>query len=46
MGECRMDMVDSELAYMGYEATESYGISWKVGVFFLLQNILGGRSVT
>ena len=31
MGECRMDLVDSELAHMGYEATESYGITWKVG---------------
>lgn len=30
MGECRMDLVDSELAHMGYEATESYGITWKV----------------
>ncbi|CAM9939118.1 unnamed protein product [Scytosiphon promiscuus] len=33
MGECRMDMVDSELAHMGYEATESYGITWKVRGF-------------
>lgn len=34
MGECRMDLVDSELSYMGYEATESYGITWKVSVCF------------
>lgn len=30
MGECRMDMVDSELGYMGYFGTEAYGITWKV----------------
>lgn len=36
MGECRMDMVDSELAHMGYEETESYGITWKVGRSVLL----------
>ena len=30
MGECRMDMEDSELGYMGYYATEAYGLSWKV----------------
>lgn len=30
MGECRMDMVESEMGYLGYDATESYGITWKV----------------
>ncbi|CAB1102838.1 MEP19 [Ectocarpus sp. CCAP 1310/34] len=30
MGECRMDIIDSTVAYLGYEETESYGISWKV----------------
>ncbi|CAN0194155.1 unnamed protein product, partial [Ectocarpus sp. 12 AP-2014] len=30
MGECRMDIVDSTVAYFGYDETESYGISWKV----------------
>lgn len=25
-----MDMVRSELGYLGYDATESYGITWKV----------------
>lgn len=30
MGECRMDMVESELGYLGYWNTESYGITWKV----------------
>ncbi|CAM9601879.1 unnamed protein product [Pylaiella littoralis] len=30
MGECRMDIIDSTVAYLGYDETESYGISWKV----------------
>lgn len=30
MGECRMDMVESELGYLGYRDSESYGITWKV----------------
>eukprot|EP00752_Nemacystus_decipiens_P005724 g5181.t1 len=30
MGECRMDIVDSTVAYLGYDDTESYGITWKV----------------
>lgn len=30
MGECRMDIVKSEIGYLGYDATESYGITWKV----------------
>lgn len=30
MGECRMDLIDSEVAYLGYFASESYGITWKV----------------
>ena len=30
MGECRMDIVDSELGHLGYDETEGYGISWKV----------------
>ncbi|CAM9902640.1 unnamed protein product [Ectocarpus sp. 4 AP-2014] len=30
MGECRMDIVDSTVAYFGYDETESYGITWKV----------------
>ncbi|CAN0037835.1 unnamed protein product, partial [Hapterophycus canaliculatus] len=29
-GECRMDVIDSTIAYLGYEATESYGLTWKV----------------
>ncbi|CAM9728081.1 unnamed protein product, partial [Discosporangium mesarthrocarpum] len=29
-GECRMDIVDSEIGYMGYKASESYGLTWKV----------------
>ncbi|CAN0409524.1 unnamed protein product, partial [Laminaria digitata] len=33
MGECRMDMVDSELGYLGYFGTEAYGITWKVRGF-------------
>ncbi|CAM9161226.1 unnamed protein product [Ectocarpus sp. 13 AM-2016] len=30
MGECRMDIIRSEMGEMGYDAAESYGISWKV----------------
>lgn len=30
MGICRMDIVDSELGYLGYDSTESYGVTWKV----------------
>ena len=30
MGEARMDIEDSEMAYLGYHATESYGLTWKV----------------
>ncbi|CAM9371905.1 unnamed protein product [Choristocarpus tenellus] len=33
MGECRMDIVDSEMAYLGYQASESYGLTWKVRGF-------------
>lgn len=32
MGECRMDIVDSELGYLGYDSTEAYGVTWKVHV--------------
>ena len=32
MGEARMDIVDSEMAYLGYDDTESYGLTWKVGI--------------
>jgi parallel beta-helix repeat protein len=28
--ESRMDIVDSDISYLGYEAAESYGLSWKV----------------
>lgn len=31
MGEARMDIEDSEIAYLGYHKAESYGLSWKVG---------------
>ena len=31
MGEARMDIEDSEMAYLGYHKAESYGLSWKVG---------------
>ena len=30
MGEARMDIENSEIAYLGYEAAESWGISWKL----------------
>ena len=31
MGEARMDIEDSEIAYLGYHDSESYGLTWKVG---------------
>lgn len=30
MGEARMDIVKSEMAYLGYHDVESYGLTWKV----------------
>lgn len=33
MGEARMDIVDSEVGYLGYNASESYGLTWKVRGF-------------
>lgn len=30
MGEARMDVEGSEIAYLGYEASESWGLSWKL----------------
>ena len=29
-GEARMDIEDSEMAYLGYHDGESYGLTWKV----------------
>lgn len=28
--ESRMDIVDSDISYLGYDASESYGLTWKV----------------
>ena len=33
MGEARMDIEDSEMAYLGYYGAESYGLTWKVGEY-------------
>ena len=30
-GEARMDIEDSEMAYLGFHDGESYGLTWKVG---------------
>lgn len=30
MGEARMDIVNSEMAYLGHYDSESYGLTWKV----------------
>lgn len=30
MGEARMDIVDSEMGYLGYDDSEAYGLVWKV----------------
>ncbi|CAM9132608.1 unnamed protein product, partial [Ectocarpus fasciculatus] len=32
-GECRMDIINSEIGYMGYFSSESYGLTWKVRGF-------------
>lgn len=29
-GMCRMDILESQMDHLGYDATESYGITWKV----------------
>lgn len=29
-GESRMDIIDSEIGYLGYHESESYGLVWKV----------------
>ena len=31
-GETRMDVIDSEIGYLGYHESESYGLVWKVSV--------------
>lgn len=33
MGECRMDIIDSEMGHLGYFDSESYGLTWKVRGF-------------
>eukprot|EP00903_Cladosiphon_okamuranus_P006682 g6522.t1 len=33
MGECRMDLINSEIGYLGWFDSESYGITWKVRGF-------------
>ncbi|CAM9672153.1 unnamed protein product, partial [Discosporangium mesarthrocarpum] len=33
MGECRMDIINSEMGYLGYYQSESYGLTWKVRGF-------------
>ena len=30
MGEARMDIESSEMGYLGYHGSESYGLTWKV----------------
>ena len=32
-GECRMDIIDSEMGYLGWFDSESYGLTWKVRGF-------------
>lgn len=32
-GECRMDIISSEMGYMGWMDSESYGLTWKVRGF-------------
>lgn len=35
MGEARMDIVNSEMAYLGFQRSESYGLTWKVALAFV-----------
>lgn len=35
MGEARMDIVSSEMGYLGYFDSESYGLTWKVRMITL-----------
>ena len=39
--ESRLDVLDSEVQYLGYEASERYGLSWKVNGDLALVNVLG-----
>lgn len=36
MGESRMDIVGSEMAYLGFQGSESYGLTWKVVTHYLM----------
>ena len=31
MGDARMDIEDSKMGYLGYQGSEAYGLTWKVG---------------
>lgn len=33
MGEARMDIIESEIAYLGFHDSESYGLVWKVSLW-------------
>lgn len=39
--ESRMDILNSEVQYLGYEASERYGLSWKANGDLALVNVLG-----
>ncbi|CAM9862332.1 unnamed protein product [Choristocarpus tenellus] len=40
MGECRMDILSSEMGYLGWFDSESYGLTWKVrGLCVDLSNV-------
>ena len=47
MGEARMDIENSEMAYLGFHDGESYGLTWKVGrgntVFGWCSHAVSGR---
>ena len=44
MGEARMDIEDSEMAYLGYHGSESYGLTWKVGKWIIPMEIRKWRT--
>lgn len=36
-----MDIIDTEIGYLGYHESESYGLVWKVGTSVLAMSITG-----
>jgi len=45
--ESRMDIIDSDIGYLGYDNPEGFGLTWKISgdqpALFDLLDVLGGR---